>query len=223
MKFSSIRWDGEHEDARYDHFLYLYGAVLRSKGFLWTTLITVVLIGSLLWIPKLVSEFSSGEKGTVLVEDPLKLVSGAEELSKGVSADYRWEPLNGDKRESALERLKQEEEVKGVVTLGEAGGLPVLDIAVRKKDDLPLVEELTRFVRERLTLRQMDELSLTQRQKERADGAARGETAGADGGGEVEGNDAGADLFYDPAAVLHDHLLRRFRRVGGSRRERLPD
>ncbi|UUZ79178.1 hypothetical protein LJK88_28675 [Paenibacillus sp. P26] len=104
---------------------------------------------ALLWIPKLVSEFSSGEKGTVLVEDPLKLVSGAEELSKGVSADYRWESLNGDKRESALERLKQEEEVKGVVTLGEAGGLPVLDIAVRKKDDLPLVEELTRFVRER--------------------------------------------------------------------------
>lgn len=133
-------------------FGYSFKERVRSKSFLWMTVLLVALIAAIVLIPRLTGGGTSTQ-GTVAVVNTTSLPVDAEGLGASVSPLYEWK-IVPESEQADQAKLLQNEELSAIVAIApaaEASAAPQITLSVNRQEDVPFAPNLSAYV-ERLNV-----------------------------------------------------------------------
>ncbi|OWA35259.1 hypothetical protein B9G55_11400 [Saccharibacillus sp. O16] len=146
-------------------FGYSFKERVRSKSFMWMTLLLVAVIAAIVLIPRFTGG-STAASGKVAVINTSGLPIDAKGLSAAVSPAYDWKVVPEGELAAQTDLLKKED-LDAVVAIragAEAASAPQIELSVNRKDDAGFAQNLAAYV-DRLNVNaQVGELGLTSEQ-----------------------------------------------------------
>ncbi|MEJ8304895.1 ABC transporter permease [Saccharibacillus sacchari] len=133
-------------------FGYSFKERIRSKSFLWMTVLLVALIAAIVLIPRLTGGGTSTQ-GTVAVVNTTSLPVDAQGLEASVSSLYEWK-LVPESEQADQAKLLQNEDLSAIIAIApaaEASAAPQITLSVNRQEDVPFAADLSTYV-ERLNI-----------------------------------------------------------------------
>jgi ABC-2 type transport system permease protein len=146
-------------------FGYSFKERLRSKSFTYMTLIMILIISGLVFLPKLIGDKDSIE-GEIAVLDTTGIVTTTDGFKDSVSSSYGWRSIEEADLEKEQQRLQEKDGVLGIVRIDQVEGKPVLSLTVNKLDDAPYINVMNGYVQSLYTMSEMNKLPLDAGQRE---------------------------------------------------------
>ncbi|MGG3284502.1 ABC transporter permease [Paenibacillus solani] len=149
-------------------FGYSFMERVRSKAFKIMTVIMILIMAALVFLPKFIGGIQHMSEGDIAVLDTTGIVTDTEGFKQQVSDSYNWRIIQEADLAKEKAELEKEGNVLGIVTIREQGNLPVLNVTVNKMDDASgYLTELNRYVQTLYTFSEMNKLELEPLAKER--------------------------------------------------------
>lgn len=148
-------------------FAYSFKERLRSKAFTYMTLIMILILASIILIPKWLGDDEKAAVGEIAVLDKTGAITAASGFKESVSQSYDWRVIKEAELAGEQKRLSDKDGVLGIVLIENVDNKPVLTLTVNKADDAPYIRELNNYVQNQYTLSEIHKLGLNTDQQEK--------------------------------------------------------
>lgn len=146
-------------------FGYSFKERVRSKSFIWMTVLLVALIAAVVLIPRFTGEQASTQ-GTIAVVNTSSLPIDVEGLSTSVSPVYDWKTVS-ESEVPAQMQLLQSEDLAAVVAISpgaDTSAAPEITLSVNRQEDVSFHPAMSAYVERLNTAERIEALGISDEQ-----------------------------------------------------------